>query len=52
MSTWGTAGTTGKNPRRVFFSDQTRVVCSGTSQRTATPICLGHLKAEGHLGRF
>ena len=55
MLTRGTAATTRKNPRRVFISDQKRgvfgVIKRELRRRSAIEPIIGHLKAEGHLGR-
>lgn len=54
MSTWDTAATTHKNPRRVFISGQKRgvfgVILRELRRRSAIEPIIGHMKAEGHLG--
>ena len=55
MSTRDTAATTRKIPRRVFISGQKRgvfgVIKRELRRRSAIEPVIGHMKAEGHLGR-
>ena len=55
MSTKDTAATTPQNPRRVFISGQKRgvfgVIKRELRRRSAIEPVIGHMKAEGHLGR-
>ena len=55
MSTRDTAATTPSNPHRVFISGQKRGVFGAIKRelrrRSAIEPVIGHMKAEGHLGR-
>jgi IS5 family transposase len=55
MSTRGYRGHDAQNPRRVFISGQKRgvfgVIKRELRRRSAIEPIIGHLKAEGHLGR-
>src|SRR5215510_767914 len=55
MSTRDTAATMPQNPRRVFISGQKRGVFGRIkrelTRRSAIEAVIGHMKAEGHLGR-
>jgi transposase, IS5 family len=55
MSTKGYRGHDAPNPRRVFISGQKRGVFGrikrGLRRRSAIEAVIGHMKAEGHLGR-
>ena len=55
MSTKDTAATMRQNPHRVFISGQKRGVFGAIKRelrrRSAIEPVIGHMKAEGHLGR-
>lgn len=53
MSIRGYRGHDAQNPRRVFISGQKRggVIKRELRRRSAIEPVIGHLKAEGHLGR-
>ncbi len=55
MSTKGYRGHDAPNPRRIFISGQKRgvfgVIKRELRRRSAIEPVIGHLKAEGHLGR-
>jgi transposase, IS5 family len=51
----GYGGDNAQNPRRVFISGQKRGVfgvIKRERRRSATEPIIGHLKTEGHLGRY
>ena len=56
MSTRATAATKRANPRRVFISGQKRGVFGAIKRelrrRSAIEAVIGHMKNDGHLGRY